>query len=112
MRFTQSLKKNADFKMVYSQGQSAASRALVLYALRNASGVNRLGISVSKKVGGSVIRSRVRRLIRESYRLGEGMVVCGYDLVFIAKNSARDASFQTIQASVRHLLVKQGVMAP
>ncbi len=71
MRFTQSLKKNYQFGFVYNKGKSVADKYLVLYAVRNKRNpdINRLGITVSKKVGKSVVRSRVTRLIKESYRL-------------------------------------------
>ena len=84
-----------------------ANRRLVLYVVRNGKSENGLGISVSKKVGKSVTRSRVTRLIRESYRLNEDFVPVGYDLVFIARVAARDATFDQIQEAMRHLLRKQ-----
>lgn len=71
MRFSESLKKNTDFRKVYKNGASYANRFLVMYILPNDTDRNRLGISVSKKVGNSVVRHRLTRLIRESYRLQE-----------------------------------------
>ena len=71
MKFSESLKKNSDFQKVYRQGKSYANRYLVMYVLENHTEGNRLGISVSKKVGNSVIRHHLTRLIRESYRLHE-----------------------------------------
>ena len=73
MQFSESLKKNRDFQNVYCNGLSYANRFLVMYVLENHLGKNRIGISVSKKVGNSVIRHRVTRLIRESYRLQEAL---------------------------------------
>ena len=72
MKYSESLKKNRDFQNVYKKGKSYANRYLVMYVLKNDTERNRLGISVSKKVGNSVIRHHVTRLIRESYRLQEG----------------------------------------
>ena len=69
MNFSDSLKKNDDFRNVYKKGKSFANRYLVMYVLENHTDKNRLGISVSKKVGNSVVRHRVTRLVRESYRL-------------------------------------------
>jgi ribonuclease P protein component len=83
----------------------------VLYVLKNSGGTNRLGISVSKKVGCSVVRSRVTRLIRESYRTLESGVIAGSDLVFIARSGARSAVFADIKSSVNNLLKKQHIMA-
>ena len=71
MKFSESLKKNKDFQVVYKNGKSYANRYLVLYVRENGMDKNRLGISVSKKVGNSVVRHHLTRLIRESYRLQE-----------------------------------------
>ena len=73
MNFSESLKKNQDFQSVYRNGKSYANRLLVMYVLENNLDKNRLGISVSKKVGNSVVRHHVTRLVRESYRLQENI---------------------------------------
>ena len=65
MKFSESLKKTQDFQIVYKTGKSYANKYLVMYVRENQSGGNRLGISVSKKVGNSVVRHRLTRLIRE-----------------------------------------------
>ena len=106
MKFTESLKKTCQFREVYSRGKSCADRFLVLYALKNQTDINRLGISVSRKVGKSIIRSRVTRLIREVYRLTEEHVTPGRDLIFVARNPAGCASFEDIRLSVNSLLKK------
>ena len=67
----ESLKKNDDFRLVYRSGKSCANRYLVMYAKPNDLGTSRIGISVSKKVGNSVVRHRIKRLVKESYRLHE-----------------------------------------
>ena len=71
MKHTESLKKNRDFQNVYKKGTSFANRYLVMYVMDNGLEINRVGISVSKKVGNSVVRHRVKRLIKEAYRLQE-----------------------------------------
>ena len=76
MKFSESLKKNKDFQVVYKNGKSYANRYLVLYIRENGMDKNRLGISVSKKVGNSVVRHHLTRLIRESYRLQEEHFQC------------------------------------
>ena len=86
MHFSESLKKNKDFQIVYRKGQSYANKYLVMYIYQNQSERNRLGISVSKKVGNSVVRHRLTRLIRESYRLQEDKFQNGLDIVIIATN--------------------------
>ena len=100
---SESLKKNQDFKVVYQNGTSYANRLLVMYVLKNQHMKNRLGISVSKKVGNSVIRHHLTRLIRESYRLNKEMFNSGLDIVVIARGTARDASFHQISSALKHL---------
>ena len=102
-KFSESLKKNSDFQKVYRQGKSYANRYLVMYVLENHTEGNRLGISVSKKVGNSVIRHHLTRLIRESYRLHEDMFNNGLDIVVIARGTARDVSFHQISSALKHL---------
>ena len=103
MKFSESLKKNADFQKVYKMGRSYANRLLVMYVLKNGGNKNRLGISVSKKVGNSVIRHRITRLIRESYRLQEDMFNSGLDIVVIARATARNADYHQIESALMHL---------
>ena len=103
MKFSESLKKNSDFQKVYRQGKSYANRYLVMYVLSNQTEGNRLGISVSKKVGNSVIRHHLTRLIRESYRLHEDMFNNGLDIVVIARSTARDISYHETESALLHL---------
>lgn len=103
MKFSESLKKNIDFQNVYSSGKSYANRYLVMYVLENQSNKNRIGISVSKKVGNSVIRHHLTRLVRESYRLHEDMFNSGLDIVVIARVTARGVSFREIESALLHL---------
>ena len=106
MDHTSRLKKNEDFRRVYDRGVSVANRLLVLYFLANDSAESRLGISVSKKVGNSVVRHRTKRLIREAYRLGEEGFPAGLDFVVIALPSSAGKSFFEIQEALLHLLKK------
>ena len=110
MKFSESLKRNSDFQRVYREGKSYANRYLVLYVLQNQTERNRLGISVSKKVGNSVVRHRMARLIRESYRLQEDMFNSGLDMVVIARVSAKDCSMKEIESALLHLGKLQGVI--
>ena len=103
MKYSESLKKNRDFQNVYKKGKSYANRYLVMYVLKNDTERNRLGISVSKKVGNSVIRHHLTRLIREGYRLQEDMFNSGLDIVVIARGTARDVSFHQISSALKHL---------
>ena len=103
MEFSESLKKNQDLKTVYGHGKSCANRYLVMYVLGNDSSGNRLGISVSKKVGNSVVRHRLTRLIRESYRLNESHFSKGFDIVVIARVSAKNATYRDIEQALLKL---------
>ena len=103
MKFSESLKKNIDFQNVYNNGRSFANKYLVMYILENGTQNNRIGISVSKKVGNSVIRHHITRLVRESYRLHEDMFNSGLDIVVIARGSARNASYHQISSALNHL---------
>jgi len=104
MIFSESLKKNKDFQNVYHNGKSYANKYLILYALQNAGTRNRLGISVSKKVGNSVVRHRMTRLVRESYRLNEEKVNCGYDLVVIVRPAGKEKGYYEVESALLHLL--------
>ena len=103
MIYSESLKKNQDFLKVYKKGKSFGNKYLVMYLLENDLGKNRVGISVSKKVGNSVVRHHLTRLIRESYRLHELNFQCGYDFVVIARTSAKDKSYHDIESAIIHL---------
>lgn len=106
MLFTESLKKNYQFRMVYNRGKSVANYYLVLYALKNGRERNRLGISISKKVGKRVVRSHKTRLIKENYRLMEGELKKGYDIVFIVRVNAKDADYYEIRKAMDKLFKK------
>ena len=102
MHFSESLKKNKDFQIVYRKGQSYANKYLVMYIYQNQSERNRLGISVSKKVGNSVVRHRLTRLIRESYRLQEDKFQNGLDIVIIARAGAKGRTYKEIESALIH----------
>ena len=105
MEYSDSLKKNNEFQRVYRKGTSQANRYLVMYVLENHDRhmENRLGISVSKKVGNSIVRHRLTRLIRESYRLQEDMFSSGRDIVVIARGAAKGKNYRDIESGLIHL---------
>lgn len=127
---SESLKDNKDFLNVYRSGKSAANRALVLYVFPRAEKMralppekrmpyswkmagedeNRVGISVSKKVGNSVVRHHLCRLIRESYRINEDKFDRGLDLVVIARPGARELSFSDIERALLNLSRRMGII--
>lgn len=103
MKFSESLKKNDQFREVYKRGKSLANKYLVIYVLENNLEINRLGISVSKKIGNSVVRHHLARLIRESYRLHEDMFNSGLDIVVVARKSAADINYHDMESALLHL---------
>lgn len=107
---SESLKKNRDFQLLYKEGKSRANRYLVLYVKENGLEKNRLGVSVSKKVGNSIVRHRITRLIRESYRLHEDMFNSGLDMVVVTRKNAVNCSCQEITSALLHLGKLQGIL--
>ena len=95
--------KNKDFQIVYKKGKSYVNKYLIMYVLNNKEEENRLGISVSKKVGNSVVRHRISRLVKESYRLQKDKFQTGYDIVVIARSNAKDKSYNEIESALLHL---------
>ncbi len=97
------LKNSREFGSVYAHKKSVANKYLVMYIRANGEGINRIGISVSKKVGNSVVRHRVTRLIREAYRLNRDCISVGHDIVFVARPLAADKNYHDIESSMMHL---------
>ena len=110
MKFSESLKKNKDFQSVYRNGKSFANKCLVMYIIPNELNKNRLGISVSKKVGNSVVRHHLTRLIRESYRLHENMFNSGLNIVVIARATAASISYKETESALLHLSKLHGIL--
>ncbi len=98
-----SLKKGKEFSDAYKFGNSKANRFLVMYVRNNELTYNRIGISVSKKVGNSVVRHHICRLIRECLRLNGDSFNIGLDIVVIARGAAKDSSYHEIEKSILHL---------
>ena len=110
------LRKNTEFRLVYRRGKSYANNLLVLYVFNNKKNIddeklpyNKVGISVSKKVGNSVVRSRSKRLIYESYRLNREDVKKGYDFVFVARTSINEKKYSDVEAAMINLFKKAGI---
>lgn len=110
------LKKNVEFRIVYRRGKSIANDLLVLYVYKNKKNkdsnsniYNKVGISVSKKVGNSVVRSRVKRLITESYRLNEVNLIKGNDFIFVARTKVKDKSYHDVVKSMDNLFKRAGL---
>lgn len=98
------LGKNPEFQKVYKAGRSKANRYLVMYVKTGESGPNRYGFSVSKKVGNSVVRHRITRLLRESVRKNDALVKKGNHIVIVARNNVKNKNFKDVDGAVIHLL--------
>jgi ribonuclease P protein component len=106
MKFSVSLKKNHEFRRLYSKGKSAASSTCVLYCRRNGRGENRLGITASTKLGGAVARNRIRRRLKETYRLNEDKLRRGFDVVLVARARAKNAPFHELRGDFLRLCAR------
>ncbi len=98
-----SLKNSLEFGNVYKRGKSYANKYLVMYIVDNGLEINRLGISVSKKVGNSVVRHRITRLIREAYRLHQKDLMVGKDIVVVARVNSKGHNYWDIESAFLHL---------
>ncbi len=98
-----SIKKNSEFQKVYKNGTSYANKLLIMYVKVGDMPNSRIGISVSKKVGNSVVRHRVTRLIREIFRLHKEETDSGLDIVVVARQAAGDSDFKKLEDAYMHL---------
>ncbi|NLL45256.1 MAG: ribonuclease P protein component [Clostridiales bacterium] len=112
MKFTESLKNNFEFRRLYNRGKSASSPLLVIYCRRNGRRVSRLGITVGKKVGNAVVRNKLRRRLRESYRINEDFFVRGWDIVVVARVKSRYAPFSELCSDFLALSSRLGLFQP
>ena len=111
MKFSTSLKLNHIFQRLY-RTNGVANGFVVLYARKNGTNTNRVGITVSKKLGHAVVRNRVRRRLRDVYRLNEDKFQSGWDLVVVARSKAVTAEFQKLTAAYLQLAEKAGILLP
>ena len=111
MKFSKSLKLNHIFQRLY-RTTGVANGFVVLYARKNGTDTNRVGITVSKKLGHAVVRNRVRRRLRDVYRLNEEKFRKGWDIVVVARSKAVTADFQKLTAAYLQLAEKAGILLP
>lgn len=110
MRNINGLKKTSEFSQVYGGKRSYADKYLIMYILPNTLEVSRIGISVSKKIGNSVVRHHVSRLIREAYRLNKSRLANGFDIVVVARPLAGNVGFREIEKSYLGLLRRHHIL--
>ncbi|NLC04036.1 MAG: ribonuclease P protein component [Tissierellia bacterium] len=98
------LRKNMEFKRVYSGGKSYWNRNLVLYVRKNGLENSRIGITITKKIGNAVVRNRIRRRMKEIYRLKLGNIKSGYDLILIPKKNVIQISYKELESAMVHIM--------
>jgi len=106
MRPEVTVKENREFRRIYRKGRSAVSPCMVVYCQRNRQGRSRLGVTVSTKLGHAVVRNRVRRRLREIYRLNRDRMTPGYDVIVVARVRAAHTAYQKLEREYLSLLQK------
>ena len=104
------VKENYEFRRIYRKGKSVVAPAMVLYCQKNRYGRTRLGITVSTKLGKAVVRNRVRRRLREIWRLNKKDMVPGWDIILVARVRAVDMPYQKLDKMYRRLLHEAGLL--
>ena len=97
MNSQNNLKKNSDFRRIYAKGRSSVNSRLVVYCRRNREGVSRVGYTVSAKLGNAVTRNRIKRQLREIYRLNRHLIKPGNDIVVVARSRAVGADYHVLE---------------
>lgn len=104
------LRSNMEFKKVYSRGKNYWNRNLILYVKKNDVGNTRVGYSITKKIGNAVVRNKIRRRMKEIYRLNFHGIKSNYDLIFIPKKNVVDISYKELESAMLHILKLAGVL--
>ena len=110
MKRTVTIKENRTFRRIYSKGRSAVTPFLVLYCRRNGQPQNRLGVTVSTKLGGAVVRNRARRRLREVYRLAQPDMKQGYDIILVARSRAVNGPYKKMTAAFYKASAQLGLL--
>ncbi|MDO4812690.1 MAG: ribonuclease P protein component [Eubacteriales bacterium] len=97
MKRATTVKENYEFRRIYAKGKSGVSSCLVVYCRPNKRDHNRLGVTVSAKLGHAVVRNRIRRRLREIYRLSQPKMKQGFDIILVARSRAVTATYQDLE---------------
>jgi ribonuclease P protein component len=106
------LRRTVDFDRAYTEGKKVASSSLVLFFCPSRQEATRLGVSVSKKIGKAVVRNRVKRLLRESFRLNKHALKKGYDILLVARMGIQGMRFRQVEVLILELFRRGGLICP
>lgn len=110
MKHTYRIKQNYEFRRLYRRGNSVATPYLVVYAMKTRRKVNRIGLTVTPKLGGAVVRNRIKRLLREAYRLNEDKICQSYDFIFVARSKMIGAKCQKVEREILRVMKQLGLL--
>lgn len=110
MKNTLMVKSSREFTRTIKRGKSSSDNYILIFIYPNHLKTNKIGISIGKKVGNSVVRNKVKRLIKENYRLIEEDLKTGYDIIFIPREACKDADFWNIKKSILKSLKKLDIL--
>ena len=111
MKRSVTIKENYEFRRLYSKGSSAVTPSLVMYCRKNGRGHNRLGVTVSTKLGHAVVRNRARRRLRELFRLSQGQMLQGYDVLLVARGKTARIPYRYLKRDYEAAVKKLGLFA-
>jgi ribonuclease P protein component len=110
MQYTEPLRNNFEFKRMYYKGKSAVTPNVAVYCMKNRGNINRLGLTVGSKLGNAVARNKIRRRMREVYRLLENNITAGYDVVIVARGRSTASEYRYISRDIAYCLKKLGLL--
>lgn len=112
MKNTETLKKNYEFKNVFTKGKYYSGKYIEIFYIKNNKKINNIGIAISSKITNAVGRNKIKRLIRENYRLIEEKIDLGYNIVFLwkKKQDIKNANFQNIKNDMNNIFIKTGIL--
>ena len=112
MKNTETLKKNYEFKNVFTKGKYYSGKYIEIFYIKNNKKINNIGIAISSKITNAVGRNKIKRLIRENYRLLEEQLITGYNIIFLwkKKQNVENANFTNIKDDMKNIFTKIGIL--
>lgn len=104
------LKNNREFRRVYNRGKSVIMPSIVVYKLPTSQPLTRIGFTVSNKIGNAVCRNRIRRRLREAFRLNEDRIKTGFDIVVVARHKSAESDYRSLEAELLEALSSLGLI--